>query len=82
MRRETDAPRSRDRPKRSWKRVLVTVTKELANDYCPLPRMIRHPEVEKACLQRTVQADIGGAVNAMPGNPIDVTIAVSVSGVP
>ena len=44
--------------------------------------MIRHPEVEKACLQRTVQADIGGAVNAMPGNPIDVTIAVSVSGVP
>ena len=53
---------------------------EMENDYCPLRRMTRS-EVKKAYLQRTAQADIGGAVNAMPGNPIDVIIAVSVSGV-
>jgi hypothetical protein len=53
----------------------------MENGYCLFPRMIRYPEVEKAYLQRTVQADIDGVVNAMPGNPIDVIIAVSVSGV-
>jgi hypothetical protein len=57
------------------------VTEGMESDCCLLPRMIYHLEVEKACLQRTVQADIDGAVNATPGNPIDVIIAVSVSGV-
>ena len=39
------------------------------------------PIIEKAYLQRIVQVDIDGAVNAMPGNPIDVIIVVSVSDV-
>ena len=82
MRRKTNAPRLGDRPKRSWKRVILTATKELANDSCPLRRMIRHLEVKKAYLRKTVQVDTDGVVNVMPGNPIDVIIAVSVSGVP
>ena len=39
------------------------------------------PKIERAYLQRIVQVDIDGAVNVTPGNPIDVIIAVSVSGV-
>ena len=58
------------------------MTEVMENGYCLFPRMIRFPGVEKAYLQRTVQADIDGVVNAMPGNLIDVIIAVSVSGVP
>jgi len=39
------------------------------------------PKIERAYLQRIVQVDIDGVVNVMPGNLIDVIIAVSVSGV-
>jgi hypothetical protein len=59
-----------------------TVTAVMETDYCLLPSTIRYFEVEKAYLRKTVQADIDGVVNAMPGNPIDVIIAVSVEGVP
>jgi len=54
----------------------------MENDYCLRPSTIHQLEVKKAYLQRTVQVDIDGVVNVMPGNPIDVIIVVSVSGVP
>jgi hypothetical protein len=57
------------------------VTEVMENDYCLTPNLIRPSKVEKAYLRKTVQADIGGVVNAMPGSPTDVIIAVSVSGV-
>jgi hypothetical protein len=57
------------------------VTEVMENDYCLVPSLIRPSKLEKAYLRKTVQADIDGVVNAMPGNPIDVIIAVSVSGV-
>jgi hypothetical protein len=87
MPRQTNTPRGSGCPKRTWKKVvvlvpvLVTVPEEMKSDYCPLPSMILHLGVGRAYSRRTVQADIDGVVNAMPGNPIDVIIAVSVSGV-
>jgi len=53
---------------------------EMENDFCPFRMMIRHLKVKKAYLRKTVQVDIDGVVNAMPGNPIDVIIVVSASG--
>jgi hypothetical protein len=53
----------------------------MENDCCLLPSMILHLEIGKAYLRKTVQADIDGVVNAMPGNPIDVITVVPVSGV-
>jgi hypothetical protein len=57
------------------------LTEKTETDYYLLLSMIRRSKIGKAYLRKTVQADIDGVVNAMPGNPTDVIIAVSANGV-